>query len=57
METVNLSLPSTEYLESDQIYLSSFWRWYEKLSSISEKYFIPDWMDKDSQDSDKWPFY
>jgi hypothetical protein len=57
METVNLSLPSTEYLESDQIYLSSFWRWYEKLSSISEKYFIPDWMDKDSQDPDKWPFY
>lgn len=57
METVNLSLPSTEYLESDRNYLNSLRRWYEKLSSLGKKYFIPEWIDKDSQDPDKWPFY
>jgi len=48
METVNLSLPANDYSESEQNYLNFFWRWYEKLSSIGEKYFIPTWMDKGS---------
>lgn len=57
METVNFSLPLSEYSESDQNYQNSFLRWYEKLSSLGEQYFIPEWIDKDSQDPDKWPLY
>lgn len=36
MQAVNLSLPSTEFSESIRKYQNSFWRWYEKLSSICE---------------------
>jgi hypothetical protein len=57
MEAVNLSSPSTAITESDKKNLNSLWRWYEKLALFSEKYFIPEWTDKDSQDPDKWPFY
>ena len=57
METVNLNLPSTQFSESDQEYQNPFWRWYEKLSLIGEKHFIPHWLDKEDQDPDKWPFY
>jgi hypothetical protein len=57
MKTVNLRLPSAEFSEFVRIYQNFFWRWYEKLCSICEKYFVPDWMDKDCQDPDKSPYY
>ena len=57
METIDLSLPSTEFSESNNKHQNPFWRWYEKVSSICEKYYIPDWIDKDCQDPDKWPNY
>ena len=57
MKAVNLSLPSTEFSESIRKYQNFFWRWYEKLSSICVKYFIPDWVVKDCQKSDKLPYY
>jgi hypothetical protein len=57
METVNFGLPPTQYPESNQEYQNSFWRWFEKLSSIGEMYFVPDWLAREDQDPDKWPFY
>jgi hypothetical protein len=57
MEAVDLSPLLTEITESDKKYQNSFWRWYEKLASFSEKELIPGWTDKNDQNPDKWPFY
>ena len=56
MEAVNLSLPLTEISKSDQKYQNSFWRWYGKLASFCDRHLTADWMDKDRQDPDKWPY-
>ena len=57
MEAVDLRPPLTEITESDNNYQNSFWRWYEKLISFSEKALIPGWADKNDQNFDNWPFY
>jgi len=57
MEAVELRPLLAEITESDTKYQNSFWRWYEKLISFSEKELIPEWVDKNDQNPDKWPFY